>query len=104
MKRLTDNEVDYNLTTLKGWKLDENRIVKKFIFKDFKQAFATMVKIGAVAEELNHHPDWYNSYNVLNIKLNTHSVNGLTINDFELASRIEEIVAESIKKRPRINA
>ena len=70
MKRLTDNEVDFNLTTLKGWSLDENesRIIKYFEFKNFKEAIATMVKIGEVAEELGHHPDWYNSYNKLNIK------------------------------------
>ena len=63
-----------------------------------------MVKIGEVAEELNHHPDWYNSYNKLNIKLSTHDVGGLTMNDFELASRIEEIIAETNKKRPRMNS
>ncbi len=48
-----------------------------------------MVKIGDVAEELNHHPDWFNSYNELNIKLGTHDVGGVTMKDFELASRIE---------------
>ena len=104
MKRLTDNEVDYNLTTLKGWELDENesRIIKYFEFKNFKEAIATMVKIGEVAEELGHHPDWYNSYNKLNIKLSTHDVGGLTMKDFELAQRIEEIINTSKPKRPRI--
>ena len=53
-----------------------------------------MVKVGEAAEELNHHPDWYNSYNKLNIKLSSHDVGGLTMNDFELASRIEKIIAE----------
>lgn len=104
MKRLTDNEVDYNLTTLKGWELNDNRIIKDFSFKNFKEAIGIMVKIGEVAEELNHHPDWYNSYNKLNIKLSSHDVGGLTMNDFELASRIEEIITESTKKRPRINS
>lgn len=91
MQRLTDNEIDYNLTVLDGWSLDDNRIVKKFVFKDFKEAMAKMVKIGKVAEELNHHPDWYNAYNKLNIKLSTHDAGGITLKDFELASRIEEI-------------
>ncbi|MBL4667686.1 MAG: 4a-hydroxytetrahydrobiopterin dehydratase [Flavobacteriales bacterium] len=104
MKRLTDNEVDYNLTTLKGWELDENesRIIKCFEFKNFKEAIATMVKIGEVAEELGHHPDWYNSYNKLNIKLSTHDVGGLTMKDFELAQRIEEITNIQKPKRKRI--
>lgn len=102
MKRLTDNEIDYNLTTLKGWSLDDNRIVKSFVFKDFKVAIGAMVKIGEVAEELSHHPDWYNSYNKLNIKLSTHDAGGLTMKDFELAQRIEEIINTSKPKRPRL--
>ncbi len=91
MQRLTDNEIDYNLTMLKGWSLDDNRIVKNVVFKDFKEAIAAMVKIGEAAEELNHHPDWYNSYNKLNIKLSTHDAGGITMKDFELAERIEQI-------------
>ena len=100
MKRLTDNEIDYNLTMLKGWTLDDGRIVKNIDFKDFKEAMAAMVKIGEVAEEMNHHPDWYNSYNKLNIKLGTHDVGGLTMKDFDLAQKIEEIIPKA--KRPRL--
>jgi 4a-hydroxytetrahydrobiopterin dehydratase len=104
MERLTDNEIDFNLTTLKGWSYNDCRIVKDFSFKNFKEAFAAMTIIAEVAEVLNHHPDWYNSYNKLNVKLTSHEVGGVTMNDFELASRIEEIIAESTKKRPRINS
>lgn len=104
MKRLTDNEVDYNLTTLKGWELDENesRITKTFTFKDFTAAFNAMCDIADVAEEIGHHPDWYNSYNKLSIKLSTHSAGGLTLKDFELAQRIEEIINVEKPKRPRL--
>ena len=103
MEPLTDNEIDYNLTSLKGWKLDDGRITKKFELKNFKEVMAAMVKIGEVAEEMNHHPDWFNSYNKLNIKLSTHDAGGITMKDFELASSIEEIIATSKKKRPRMN-
>ena len=102
MKRLTDNEVDYNLTTLKGWSLNDNRIVKDFSFKDFTAAFNVMCDIADVAEEIGHHPDWYNSYNKLNIKLITHAAGGLTMKDFELALSIEEIINTKKPKRPRI--
>jgi 4a-hydroxytetrahydrobiopterin dehydratase len=102
MKRLTDNEVDYNLTTLKGWSLNDNRIVKDFSFKDFSEAFNAMCDIADVAEEIGHHPDWYNSYNKLNIKLISHDVGGLTMKDFELALRIEEIIKTEKTKRPRL--
>ena len=104
MKRLTDNEIDYNLTTLKDWSLDDNRIVKTIVFNDFKEAIAAMVKIGEAAEELNHHPDWYNSYNKLNIKLGTHDVGGITMKDFELAQKIEEIISVPKQKRPRMKS
>ena len=102
MKRLTDNEIDFNLTVLNGWSLDDGRIVKNIVFKDFKEAFAIMIKISEVAEELNHHPDWYNSYNKLNIKLTTHDSGGITMKDFEIADRIEAILNQSKKKRPRL--
>ena len=104
MQRLSDNEIDFNLTELKGWKLDDSRIVKKFVFKDFKEALAAMIKIGEEAEELNHHPDWYNSYNELSIKLSTHDAGGITMLDFKLAERIEGIINTSKPKRPRINS
>jgi len=104
MGRLTDNEIDYNLTTLKGWALDDNRIIKSFVFNNFKEAIAVMVKIGEAAEELGHHPDWYNSYNKLNIKLSTHDVGGITMKDFELAKSIEEIIGQPKQKRPRMNS
>ena len=104
MKRLTENEIDFNLTTLKGWSLNDNRIVKDFSFKSFKDAFDTMCDIADVAEEMNHHPDWYNSYNKLNIKLTSHDIGGITMVDFELASRIEDIITEATKKRPRMNS
>ena len=104
MQRLTNNEIDYNLTTLKGWSLDDNRIVKSIIFKDFKEAMAAMIKIGEAAEELGHHPDWYNSYNKLNIKLSTHDEGGITMKDFILAKRVEEIIDQPKQKRPRMNS
>lgn len=104
MERLTDNEIDYNLTGLKGWSLDDGRIVKQIVFKDFKEAIAAMVKIGEVAEELGHHPNWFNSYNQLNIKLSTHDAGGITMKDFELAERIEEIIKPMLEKRPRMKS
>lgn len=104
MRRLTENEIDFNLTTLKGWSLDDGRIVKQFVFKDFKEAFAAMVKIAEVAEKINHHPNWFNAYNQLNIKLSSHDVEGITMKDFELALKIEEIINVPKMKRPRMDS
>ncbi len=91
MEKLTRNEIDYNLTTLKGWKVEDDGIVKDFVFKDFKEALSIINAIGVVAEELNHHPEFYNVYNKLDIRLSTHDVGGVTLKDFELAHEIEEI-------------
>lgn len=70
-------------------------IIKDFILKDFKEALAMMVQIRIEVEKLNHHPEWFNVYNKLNIKLSTHDDDGgLTSLDFELAQKIEAIVNE----------
>ena len=76
----------------KGWEFKANGIEKKFQFKDFKQALGFIVQVGVQAEKLNHHPELFNVYNKVNIRLSTHDAGGLTDKDFELAQKIEEIV------------
>lgn len=78
--------------SLNGWKSAQGFIGKEFKFKDFKEAINFMVKVGDVAEELNHHPEWSNVYNKVDVKLSTHDAGGVTDKDFQLASRIEEII------------
>jgi 4a-hydroxytetrahydrobiopterin dehydratase len=66
-------------------------IHKNFIFKNFKEAFAFMTRVGDVAEEMNHHPEWFNVWNRVEIRLSTHDRGGLTQLDVNLAKRIDEI-------------
>jgi len=74
------------------WTEINNQLVKEFVFKDFKEAFAFMTKVAAIAEEINHHPEWTNVYNKVVIKLSTHSAGDIiTDKDKELAKRIDEI-------------
>jgi 4a-hydroxytetrahydrobiopterin dehydratase len=93
MKTYNQAEIEEQLKSrsLKGWEAGDQSITKAFVFKDFKEALDFMVKAGAIAEELNHHPDWSNVYNKVNIKLSTHDAGGVTDKDFELASRMEEL-------------
>ncbi len=71
------------------WQKKENALYCKLVFKDFKSCFDAMVKIAAIAEEEQHHPTWTNTYNVLEIWLNTHDAgNIVTEKDTHLASRI----------------
>jgi len=92
MKRLTEIEIQNALSSLEGWKMEKDGIVKSFVFKSFKAALASMNRIGEVAEEINHHPEWFNVYNKLDIRLSTHDIGGITQLDIDLAKAIEEIV------------
>jgi 4a-hydroxytetrahydrobiopterin dehydratase len=93
MKTYKNEEVDQKLdsNSLTGWKHDDNSIQKNFSFKDFKEAIQFMVKVGDKAEEMNHHPNWSNVYNKVDISLSTHDAGGITDKDFELATHIEKI-------------
>lgn len=93
MSLLTKEEITKKLLLLPGWEFSNNSISKKFVLKDFKEALAVMVGIGVVAQEMNHHPEWFNVYNKLDIRLSTHDVGGVTKKDIALATQIEKIVA-----------
>lgn len=77
----------------KGWALAEDRdaIQKSYEFKNFVKAFTWMTKVGIQAEFLNHHPEWFNVYNRVDVTLTTHSCDGLSALDVELAKKMDEI-------------
>ncbi|WP_299434937.1 4a-hydroxytetrahydrobiopterin dehydratase [uncultured Maribacter sp.] len=92
MQKLTDAQIEENLKKLDGWEYINGAIETTFEFKDFKDAFSVMTRIAFECEKQNHHPDWTNVYNKLNIRLNTHDADGITDNDIKLAHTIEEII------------
>lgn len=77
--------------TVPGWQTEGTTLKRQFKFKDFKAAWQFMNQVAAVAEELDHHPDWSNSYNQVEIELTTHSAGELTEKDAQLAQRINQI-------------
>ena len=85
------------LAKLKGWQELPGRdaIKKKFIFKDFGEAFAFMTRIALVAEKLGHHPEWLNVYNRVEVTLTTHNSGGLTSLDIKLAEAMDSVGAEA---------
>ena len=92
MKALSKPEVaEFIALQLAGWTLEENTIIRNFKFKSFVDAFSFMTAIALIAEKMNHHPDWSNSYNKVNVTLTTHEANGITQRDFDLASSIDRI-------------
>jgi 4a-hydroxytetrahydrobiopterin dehydratase len=79
------------------WKEQNNQLNQSFEFKDFPQAFAFMTRVALVAEKMEHHPDWSNSWNKVNITLSTHSLgNIITEKDRKLAEAIDKIRLEFI--------
>lgn len=92
IKKLTDAEARAALEGLDGWaRADDGTAIRRRVkFKDFNQAFAFMTAVALKAEKMDHHPDWSNSYNVVDIALSTHSAGGLTVNDIELARFVNE--------------
>ncbi len=91
VEKLTQAERERLLPTLEGWEVDEARdgIRKSYRFADFTQAFAFMARVALLAEKADHHPEWFNVYNRVDILLTTHDANGLSMRDIQLAQAID---------------
>lgn len=92
-QKLDAAAVEEELESLEGWSLskDGGSIGKAFRFKNFSEAFGFMSRVALMSEKMNHHPDWSNSYNRVDISLRTHDAGGLTESDFKLAKAIDRI-------------
>lgn len=97
MTRLDPDAARAAVAELDGWQLDESgsAIVKRYRFADFSAAFGFMARAALASEKLDHHPEWSNVYNRVEVKLTTHSAGGLTHRDFELAKTMDAIAAGS---------
>ncbi|CAF0812987.1 unnamed protein product [Adineta steineri] len=75
-----------------GWKLvdDRDALSKTFLFKDFNQAFGFMTRVALLAEKLDHHPEWFNVYNKVQVTLSTHDLNGLSTYDAQMAQFMDQ--------------
>lgn len=95
MGLLSESERDAALRALPGWTYDAGRngIGKSFRFRDFGAAFAFMTRVALEAEKADHHPDWSNVWNKVDILLSTHSAGGVTAKDVALARAIEAAAA-----------
>jgi 4a-hydroxytetrahydrobiopterin dehydratase len=90
-EKLDAAAVSARLAELQGWTLvaDGRAIEKHFAFEDFSQAFGFMTRCALAAEKLDHHPEWSNVYRKVHVKLTTHSADGLTELDFQLAVEMD---------------
>jgi 4a-hydroxytetrahydrobiopterin dehydratase len=92
-QRLSDAEINAALPQIPGWSYREGKLHRQFTFKDFLQAWGFMSSCALVAEAMNHHPDWKNVWNRVDVELMTHDAGGVTKNDVELARRMNELFA-----------
>ena len=92
-EKIPSSEIEKRIAPLAGWHKVENRdaITKNFKFNDFVGAFAFMSACADYAEEINHHPEWFNVYNRVDVTLNTHDVDGLSDLDLKMAQRMNTI-------------
>lgn len=91
--KIESDKIDSAIASLNGWQKTDGRdaITKTFQFKDFKEAWGFMSAIAAYAEEINHHPEWFNVYNKIKVVLTTHDADGLSNLDIEMAQKMNEL-------------
>ena len=92
MKTYNQELATTKLKDLPNWHFENNGIEKKFQFRNFTEALGFIVQVGILAEKANHHPELFNVYNKVNIRLTTHDANGLTDKDFDLATNIDKLL------------
>ena len=79
------------LQNITNWTFKNNGIEKQFQFKNFSTALSFIVQVGILAEKANHHPELFNVYNKVSIRLTTHDIGGVSAKDFELAKAIDAL-------------
>ena len=76
------------------WAIVDGKLHRRYLFADFVTAFGFMTQMALVAERMNHHPEWFNVYNRVDVRLTTHDANGVTTRDLELARLMQRVAGE----------
>lgn len=90
---LSDDDIDAALGILDGWERDGDALTKTFEFADFPAAIEFMSEAAGRIDELDHHPEWTNVYNRVEVRLQSHDVGGITDRDVRLARVLDEFAA-----------
>ncbi len=85
-------EIAQELGTLPDWRLRNGKLYRQFAFPDFVAAFGFMSRAALLAEKADHHPEWSNVYNRVEVYLTTHDAGGITARDFALARAMQALV------------
>lgn len=89
--KLTETELATALSKLPEWKLESGKLHREYKFTNFVAAFGFMTAAALVAQASDHHPEWFNAWNVVRIDLATHDAGGVTALDVKLAHSMEEL-------------
>lgn len=97
IERFSQEVIDTSLKSLNdnsenSWEIREGKLYREFKFKSFVSAFGFMTQVAILAERANHHPQWSNVYNKVEIYLTTHEAKGISKRDFELAQEIGKLI------------
>ena len=90
--KLSSTVIEQQLVSLSDWGLTQGKLHRQFKFRNFIEAFGFMSRVALLAEAMDHHPEWSNVYNQVEIELTTHDAGGITEKDFILAKRINELL------------
>jgi 4a-hydroxytetrahydrobiopterin dehydratase len=92
IQKLSHEELQQRLLSMPHWSIREGKLYRHIQFQDFAQAFGFMTQIAIVAEKIDHHPEWFNVYNRVEIRLTTHDAGGISERDFALAEKINAVL------------
>lgn len=95
-EKLSSADVKEAIGSLSGWTVEDGdkAILKNFKFKTFSEAFGFMTRAALAAEKMDHHPEWSNVYNKVDVRLTTHSEGGITKLDIDLAKKMNSYAAQ----------
>lgn len=94
-KKLDEKEIQTALEKLPGWKVKDGKLHKSFKFDSFAEAIGWMVSVGVYADKKDHHPDWANSYNRVEVDLSTHDMDDAISNlDVDLAQKMNSLAGQ----------
>jgi 4a-hydroxytetrahydrobiopterin dehydratase len=93
IKKLSDTELQQQLAVLSDWSLRDGKLYRAIRFVNFSATFSFMTQVALIAEKADHHPEWFNVYNRLEIWLTTHDAAGISQRDIDLATAIDALLA-----------
>ncbi len=96
-EKLTGETRKAALATIPGWTevMERDAIFRKFVFRDFNEAFGFMTRAALIAEKRDHHPEWFNVYRTVEVTLSTHDAGGLTEKDVALARAMDKLASSA---------